>query len=145
MYSISSQVIPHEVRRQGLNQENPCPGDKVEFTCTRSETTPVGIRWIANEIPLYAFGIPVDIGGPNANQSQGFPGISAILVNNTTVKLFVDLNCSSIVGNGTTLRVTCESIPGSQSSANQTLTIIGKILILVQQCLSCMYSTIIVY
>ena len=120
-YSISSRVIPHEVRRQTLGQENPCPGDMVEFTCIRSESTQAIVRWTADGNVLYAFFIPDYIGTSNANLSN-IPGFIGILINSTLFTLLVDLNTSNTV-NGS--QVACDEVDGN-SSKSISLSIIGK-------------------
>ena len=82
-------MIPHEVRPQGHGQENPCPGDTVEFTCTRSESTPVTVRWTTNGGLLYTFVIPEYFESSDANQSNR-PGLISTLVNSAMFTLLVD-------------------------------------------------------
>ena len=122
-YTLTSRVIPHEVRRQGLNQEDPCPGDMVEFTCTRSESSNAAVAWTADGEPLYDFVIPRDIGTSRANQSS-LPGITGILINETTLKLFVDLATlnSGINGSG----IACEDVVSRSLSEIKTMQVIGK-------------------
>ena len=114
---MTSRVIPHEVRRQGLDQENPCPGDMVEFTCTRSESSPATVRWNTDGVVLYAFFIPEDINTANANQSS-IPGLIGVLVNETKLTLLVDLNSSTRITNNT--GITC----GERGITSQTINLI---------------------
>ena len=106
---MTSRVIPHELRRQSLIQENPCPGDMVEFTCTRSESSPAAVRWNADGVPLYTYFIPQDIN--NANQSN-IPGLIGVLVNETKLTLLVDLNTSTRIINNTGITCGEIGIPG---------------------------------
>ena len=117
---MTSRVIPHEVRRQGLDQENPCPGDMVEFTCTRSEASPAAVRWTADEMPLYTHFIPQDIN--SANQSS-IPGLIGVLVNETKLTLLVDLNTSTRIINNT--GITCGEVLRDITSQTINLMTIG--------------------
>ena len=119
-------MIPHEVKRQGLNQENPCPGDMVEFICTRSESSVTSVRWIADESILYSFSIPRDIGTTNANQSS-VTGITGVIMNNTTLKLLVDLTLSTRIINSSEIK--CEDAISGVSSQSIMLHIIGKYIL----------------
>ena len=122
-YNLSSKVIPIEVRRQGLGQENPCPGDAIELTCIRSESSPAAVRWIANGTTLYTFGIPSDIGTQLANQSSRV-GLIGVIINETTLTLLADLKNAPFVNN---TRLTCGEI-GGNSSPPIILSIFGKLL-----------------
>ena len=104
-------------------QEDPCPGDMVEFTCTRSESSNAVVEWTADREPLYDFVIPRDIGTSRANQSS-LPGITGILINETKLKLFVDLATSNSVINGS--GIACGNSISGASSQRVTLQIIGK-------------------
>ena len=117
-------MIPHEVRRQGLNQGKPCPGDMVEFTCTRSESSAATIRWTVDGVALYTFGIPDDIASANANQST-ILGLTAIILNATTLKLLVDLSTTITSGITNSTGVVCGEI-GGNSSQTLALNVIGK-------------------
>lgn len=117
-------MIPAEAKRQGLGQENPCPGDRVVFYCVRNESSPAAVRWIANGVPLYTFGIPADIGTPNAVQSAGFVGLIGNLVNTTLFTLTVDLTTSVDIVNGT--GVACGEVISATRSQTMNLFIIGK-------------------
>ena len=117
------RVIPHDVRRQYLNQENPCPEDIVELTCIRSESSPAAVRWTADETRLYTFGIPSDIGTPSANQSSRI-GLIGVIINETTLTLLAHLKNAPFVNN---TRLTCGEI-GGNSSSPLILSIFGKLL-----------------
>ena len=123
-YTVSSRVFPSEVIRQGIGQDNPCPGDRVVFTCTRSESSPTAVRWTANGTPLYTFGIPSDLGTPRANQDAGFPGLVGTLVDATMFTLLVDLTLATDIINGTA--VACGEVISGVTSPIFTLFIIGK-------------------
>ena len=116
---MSSRVVPHDVRRQGLAQEDPCPGDTVEFTCTRSESSAAIVRWSAGETPLYTFLIPGDLTrGPYRSH---MPGLRGSLINETTLMLSINLTASVSVANGT--RVVCGDV---ERNVSQPLSIIGN-------------------
>ena len=123
-YTVSSRVFPSETKRQGISQNNPCPGDTVVFTCTRSEGSPAVVRWTANGIPLYTFGIPSDIGTPRASQNAGFPGLVGTLVDSDMLTLLVDLSISSDVVNGTA--IACGEVTTGITGPSFILLIIGK-------------------
>ena len=114
-YMVTSRVIPHEVRRQGFVQENPCPGDMVEFTCTRSESSPAAVRWTVDGVVLYTYFIPSDINTASANQSS-IPGLIGVLVNETKLTLIVDLNTSIRIINNT--GIACGEIGVTSQSIN---------------------------
>ena len=115
-FTITSQVIPQEVRRQGLNQENPCTEDMVEFTCTRSESLG-DMRWSANGETLYTFLIPDDINTTNARRSS-ILGVTGVIINETVLTLLVDLSISTKIVNGS--EVEC----GGRNSASQSASVI---------------------
>ena len=71
----------------------------------------------------YSFSIPRDIGTVNANQSS-VTGITGVIMNNTTLKLLVDLTFSTRIMNNT--RITCEDAVSGESSQGINLEIIGK-------------------
>ena len=121
---MSSKIIPAEAKRQGLGQINPCPGDRVVFTCTRSEPSPAAVRWLANDLALYTFDIPNDIGGPRANQNTGFPGLIGTLVNETMFTLTADLTTTVNIINGTS--VVCGELVTNIKSQPLNLFVIGK-------------------
>ena len=125
-YTITSRVFTSEAKRQGICQDNPCPGDRVVFTCTRNETSEdrIAVRWTANGIPLYTFGIPNDIGTPRANQDAGFPGLIGVLIDARTFTLSVDLSASIDIINGT--QVACGEVLNDISSPPMTLFVIGE-------------------
>ena len=125
-YTISSRVFPDEAKRQAIRQDNPCPGDRIVFTCIRNETptVPIAVRWTANGIPLYTFGIPRDIGTPRANQDAGFPGLIGTLVDATMLTLLVDLTVSRDISNGT--EIVCDEVTSVITSPKFTLFITGK-------------------
>ena len=120
-YTLSSRVVPHDVRRRGLAQENPCPGDTVEFTCTRSESSAAIVRWIADETPLYTFLIPDDL--TTSPYPSHMPGFTGALINETTLTLSINLTAtvSVTVVNGT--RVVCGN---AGRNVSQILSIIGN-------------------
>ena len=107
-------MISHEARHRGLQQENICPGDVVEFTCKRSESSPSTVRWFADGVSIYTFVIPHDIGSPDANQTSNF-GIIGVLVNQTTLTLRVNSNSANAITNGTL--VACGERGGSTSQS----------------------------
>ena len=109
-------MIPTEARRQNLNQENPCSGDMIVFTCTLNDTT--GLRWSGNGIILYTYFIPVDIG----RDQTGIPGLISSLVNNTTSTLSVNLSDTTSIINGT--EVGCSD--GGSTNLIETMIIIGN-------------------
>ena len=125
-YTVSSIVIPAEAKRQGIRQDNPCPGDVIEFTCTCNESSPAAVRWSADGIALYTFGIPADLGTPKAIQNASFPGLIGTLVDAATFMLIytADLVTSADIVNGT--QVTCGEIITGITSLPQTVFIIGK-------------------
>ena len=116
-FTITSQVIPQEARRQGLNQENPCTEDMVQFTCTRSESLG-DMRWSANGETLYTFLIPDDINTTNARRSS-ILGVTGVIINETTLTLLVDLSISTKIVNGS--EVECGR---RRSSASQSASVI---------------------
>ena len=120
-------MFPSEAKRQSIRQDNPCPGDRVLFTCTRNETSnvPIAVRWTANGIPLYTFGIPRDIGTPRANQDAGFSGLVGTLVDATMITLLVDLTVSMDVINGT--EIACDEVTSGITSPRLILFITGII------------------
>ena len=122
-YTVSSRVIPAEAKRQGLGQQYPCPGDRIVFTCLRNDSSDAAVRWTANGIPLYTFGIPRDIGTPAATQT-GFPGLIGTLVNQTVFTLTVDLTTSMNIQNGT--GVACGEVVSGTTSGTMNLFIIGN-------------------
>ena len=128
-YTISSRVFTSEAKRQGIRQDNPCPGDRVVFTCIRNETSEerIAVRWTANGTPLYTFGIPTDIGTPRANQDAGFPGLIGVLIDARTFTLSVDLSTSVDIINGT--QVGCGEVLNDVSSSPVTLFIIGECIL----------------
>ena len=96
------------------------------FTCIRNEISgesPVAVRWTANGIPLYTFGIPNDIGTPQATQ-DGFAGVIGMLIDAKTLTLSVDLLTSVVITNGT--QITCGEVLNGISSPPVTLFVIGK-------------------
>ena len=125
-YTILSRVFTSEAKRQGILQDNPCPGDRVVFTCIRNETSEdrIAVRWTANGTPLYTFGIPNDIGTPRANQDAGFPGLIGVLIDARTFTLSVDLSTSVDIINGT--QVACGEVLNDISSPPMTLFVVGK-------------------
>ena len=96
----------------------------VEFTCTRSESSVTSVRWVTDGVHLYSFSIPRDIGTTNANQSS-VTGITGVLINNTTLKLLVDLTLSTRIFNNAGIR--CEDAISGESSQTINLEIIGKL------------------
>ena len=118
-------MYPAEEKRQGLGQENPCPGDTVVFYCVRNESSPAAVRWTANGVPLYTFGIPGDLGTPNAIQSAGFVGLVGNLTSATVFTLTVDLTMSVDIVNGT--GVACGEVISGITSETMNLFIIGKL------------------
>ena len=110
-------MIPSETRRQGLAQENPCPGDTVLFTCTVSSSTET-VRWSLDGTQLYTFLNPAEI-----NRTESSNGLTGSLVNATTITLLVDLSATldAEVTNGTVIG--CEEVGGTTTT--ETLTIIG--------------------
>ena len=122
IYSLSLRVMPCGVRLQHISQENPCPGDLVELTCIRSESSPAAVRWTADGEPLYTFGIPMDIGTPNANHSH-IVGLIGVIINETTLTLMADLKNATFM-NGT--KVICGDIIRGNSSQPIIFSIIGK-------------------
>ena len=117
-------MFPGEAKRQGIPLDNPCPGDRIVFTCSRSDPSEAAVRWTADGIPLYTFGIPSDIGTPRASQNVGFPGIIGVLLDATTFTLSVDLATSVHIVNGT--QVACGEVLNDISSPPLTLFVIGK-------------------
>ena len=81
------------------------------------------MRWVADESILYFFSIPRDIGTVNANQSS-VTGITGVIMNNTTLKLLVDLALSARIVNNT--GIMCEDAISGVSSQSINLQIIGK-------------------
>ena len=114
-------MISHEARRQGLQQENPCPGDVVVFTCTRSETSPGTVSWYRDGLVTYTFIIPGQVNTANAVQTS-IPGLTGVLVSETISTLQVDLNTTNIITNGT--QVSCGEI-GLGRIEDISLNIIG--------------------
>ena len=123
-YTVSSEVIPAEAKRKGLGQQSPCPGDVIVFTCLRSEPSQAAVRWTADGLALYTFGIPIDIGTPNANQNSGFSGVIARLVNRTVITLTVDLSNSTVIKNNT--RIACGEVVNGNSSEIFNVFVIGN-------------------
>lgn len=118
--SVSLMVLPSESRRQGLAQEDPCPGDTVVFTCTLNGSMVTGMRWLGNERTLYSFFIPSDVGQNMTN----LPGLVTVLLNETTSTLSVSLNDSVMVTSGT--RVACRGNTETLISPSISFTTIGK-------------------
>ena len=133
-YTILSRVFTSEAKRQGIRQDNPCPGDRVVFTCIRNETSEkrIAVRWTANGTPLYTFGIPNDISTPRANQDAGFPGLIGVLIDARTFTLSVDLSTSVDIINGT--QVACGEVLNDISSPPMTLFVIGKWMLNSRRC-----------
>ena len=112
-----------------LGQINPCPKDRAVFsvfTCARSESFPAAVRWLANDVALYTFDIPNDIGGPRANQSAGGPGLIATLVNETMFTLMADLTTTVDIINGTSINIVCGELVTNIKSQPLNLFVIGK-------------------
>ena len=94
------------------------------YSCVRNESSPAAVRWTANGVPLYTFGIPGDLGTSRAIQSAGFVGLIGSLVNETLFTLTVDLTTSIDIVNGT--GVACGELITGVNSDTMNLFIIGK-------------------
>ena len=93
------------------------------FSCVRNDSSGAAVRWTANGVPLYTFGIPTDIGTDAATQT-GFDGLIGTLVNSTLFTLTVDLTTSTMIQNGT--GVACGELVSGITSQTMNLFIIGK-------------------
>ena len=118
---LSSEVIPTESRRQGLAQDNPCPGDLVKFTCILNNTSAVTVRWTANGMIQYTLSPATDVG----IQRSSVTGLNATFTNTTTSTLIVDLSKSIVITNGT--EVGCVEVVGVGEviTSTETVEIIG--------------------
>lgn len=100
VFTLSSTVEPTETRRQGLNQNDPCPGDVIVFTCM-AQTSANRVSWMTDIVgteDLYIFDFRTD--NPNTTLSDRV-GITATLLSNNVFILRIDLRNSVIIMTGT--------------------------------------------